>query len=223
MNPEITAQLFDAPVSCCIATPEMYSANLWGEEANCIAGAVTKRRREFIAGRTAARRALLDLGIPEGPILGNRDRSPIWPPGVVGSISHCDSCCVAVVGRRGELKSLGIDVELAEPLHDDILRMVSDDTERSQCYIDLSLQRCNLGKLIFCAKEAFYKCYYPLTATVLDFLDVSVHFSESKENGRGEFYASLKRPDHPNLPQGSNLKGRWYIADGLIFAGATLT
>jgi 4'-phosphopantetheinyl transferase EntD len=127
------------------------------------------------------------------------------------------------VGRRGELKSLGMDVELAEPLPDNILRIISDDTERSQCSIDLPRQQHNLGTLIFCAKEAFYKCYYPLTATALDFLDVSVHFSESKENGRGEFYASLKRPDHRNLPQGSNLKGRWYIADGLIFAGATLT
>jgi 4'-phosphopantetheinyl transferase EntD len=39
------------------------------------------------------------LGLPERPIPMGRDRAPVWPEGVVGSISHSDAFCLAAVAR----------------------------------------------------------------------------------------------------------------------------
>ena len=43
------------------------------------------------------------------------------------------------------------------------------------------------GKLMFCAKESFYKCYFPLSRTLLGFLDVEVEFERRRcaASGRG--------------------------------------
>ena len=58
---------------------------------------VDGRRRDFAAGRHCARRALARLvGSPE-PILSGPDREPVWPQGIVGSITHCDGYRAAAV------------------------------------------------------------------------------------------------------------------------------
>ena len=50
--------------------------------------AVEKRRREFSAGRTCARQALRELGCADAPIVQDQNGAPLWPPGIVGSITH---------------------------------------------------------------------------------------------------------------------------------------
>ena len=70
-------------------------------EAQAIDHAVPKRRREFTAGRTAARRACARLGVWAGALPVAADRTPVWPEGVVGSISHSDLSCAVLAGRRG--------------------------------------------------------------------------------------------------------------------------
>src|SRR5258708_38693026 len=59
------------------------------EEMATVANAVDKRRREFATGRSCARDALRELGIEPGPILAGERGMPRWPPGVVGSTTHC--------------------------------------------------------------------------------------------------------------------------------------
>src|SRR5690606_7567998 len=50
--------------------------------------AVNKRQTEFLAGRLCAHEALRRLlGVPSIPAVAE-DRSPCWPSGVVGSITH---------------------------------------------------------------------------------------------------------------------------------------
>jgi len=53
-----------------------YQADLWPEEAACVANAVERRRREFARGRHLVRRCLRALGRPDGPLPTNQDRSP---------------------------------------------------------------------------------------------------------------------------------------------------
>ena len=75
----------------------MDRGGLFPEEEALVAGAVTKRREEFAAGRNAARAALAGLGPPPCPLLRAGRRAPAWPQGIVGSITHCSGFCCAVV------------------------------------------------------------------------------------------------------------------------------
>ena len=81
------------------------------EEEPLIARSVAKRRNEFVTVRYCARQALGDLGLPPVPILKGDKGEPCWPDGVVGSLTHCEGFRGAVVGRRAEVRSVGIDAE----------------------------------------------------------------------------------------------------------------
>src|SRR5690349_10170864 len=82
---------------------------LFDEERTSLARAVEKRRNEFAMGRTAARRALVHMGLPAVALPPNEDRSVAWPETVWGSITHADGLCAAVLGRREEVAGIGID------------------------------------------------------------------------------------------------------------------
>jgi 4'-phosphopantetheinyl transferase EntD len=64
------------------------TATLLPEEERAIARAVASRRAQYAATRALARGLLRDLGWPDAALLNRRDRSPIWPSGVVGSITQ---------------------------------------------------------------------------------------------------------------------------------------
>ena len=109
-------ELFPDGVVAMVASEAMWEGRLFPEEAACIERAVAKRRREFTAGRLCARAALARVGVPPAPLLPNSDRTPRWPEGIVGSISHCDGYCGVVVARRERFAGLGLDAEVAAPL-----------------------------------------------------------------------------------------------------------
>src|SRR5437763_335927 len=98
--------LFDGFVVTAQAVPTALDGQLYPEERACIARAVPKRRAEFATGRVCARQALERLGVAVGPLLPHPDRSPAWPPGIVGSISHTDGYCAVAVAEA--TRALGI-------------------------------------------------------------------------------------------------------------------
>ncbi|MDU8926226.1 4'-phosphopantetheinyl transferase superfamily protein [Alisedimentitalea sp. MJ-SS2] len=153
-------------------------------EAVSMARAVPKRRTEFFAGRLAAHRAMARRGFPASPVPMGRDRAPKWPTDLVGSISHCDAACVAVVGARERYRSLAVDLEPDEPLPEDILPMVCLPREREWLARLPQDQRGRMARVIFSAKECAYKLQYPITRKVLDFSDVEVQLDP--EAGRFE-------------------------------------
>jgi 4'-phosphopantetheinyl transferase EntD len=92
-----------------------YDVRLFPEERSAIAGAVEKRRREFVGARFCARSALEQLGLPAAPILPGPGGAPLWPEGVVGSITHCDGYCASAVASARGVLAVGIDAEPAAP------------------------------------------------------------------------------------------------------------
>ncbi|MEV4420566.1 hypothetical protein AB0L40_11415 [Patulibacter sp. NPDC049589] len=64
------------------------AASVFPEEFVAVRHAVETRRREFVTGRACAHRALAALGVPVVPIMSGPNREPLWPEGVVGSITH---------------------------------------------------------------------------------------------------------------------------------------
>ena len=143
---------------------------LYPEEAELVRLAVEKRRREFATGRACARAALGRLGVAPAPIGSGPRGEPLWPDGIVGAITHCDGFRAAAVARAADVASVGIDAEPAEPLPAGILDSVASPEERRML--------AGLGpgvpfdRLLFCAKEAIYKAWYPLASAWLGFEDV---------------------------------------------------
>src|SRR6185369_16867773 len=117
-----------------VAAAEAYEDRLddvlFPEEEAVVSQAVERRRREFVTGRACARRALAALGVPPAPLLPGPRREPLWPAGVVGSITHCEGYRACAVARDTAIASIGIDAEPNAPLPDGVLRLVSLPEER---------------------------------------------------------------------------------------------
>ena len=165
---------------------------------------IQKRINEFRAGRVAARLALAELGLPERALPAGPDRAPIWPMGVHGSISHSNSLCLAVAGRR---HCIGIDLEPATPLPADLRATILDDAESG--IDDLH------AKLIFSAKEAVYKAQYALTRQMLGFDAVTISLTQ------GGLSARFRQEVGP-IPVGRILHGHWAEVAGHFLTLVTL-
>jgi 4'-phosphopantetheinyl transferase EntD len=100
----------------------------------------------------------------------------MWPPGVIGSITHTDEHAAAVVMTANAARSIGIDLEsLAHAARTpDLLSMVATAAERAS-HVDPR----HLAALLFSAKESVYKCVYPLTGQFLDFHDVELAIDDN--------------------------------------------
>lgn len=195
-------------------------------EEELIAKAVDKRRREFIGARHCARRAMGEIGVAPEPILRGERGAPIWPRGVVGSMTHCDGYRAAVVAPALRLRSVGIDAEPHEPLPTGVLEAVSLESERSWLADPAGADAwdgVHRDKVLFCAKETTYKAWFPLTNRWLGFEDAHITFTISERNGadaRGEFHSKLLVPGETidGGPALTAFDGQWMVADGLVVA-----
>ncbi len=187
---------------------------LFPAEAAAVETAVAKRRDEFTAGRTYARRALAELGA--GPVaipVGER-RAPVWPAGIVGSISHCKGYGTAVAARARDFAGIGIDVELDEPVSAAVAAHVCSEAElRERARLEPRIAM-DLAKLLFSIKESVYKAYFPLALTFLDFSDVAVDLQPDDAT----FAAHLTK-DHLPAAAGTRVfSGRYARAAGIVAA-----
>lgn len=177
-------RLLPAGVVTVEAAEADWTAPLLPEEQPLVARAVEKRRREFAAGRTCARRALEQLGWTDFPVLIGPRREPLWPPGVVGAITHCRGYCAVAVARAGEVRSLGIDAEVRAALPPGVADIVCTEAERRWT---AALAGDHWGTLVFSAKESVYKTWYPVTQRWLDYQDADL----TVEPDRGCFSARI--------------------------------
>ena len=148
---------------------------IWPEESASVRNAVPKRAREFAAGRAFARRALGILGISPGPLPAKPDRSPLWPPGFVGSVTHASDYCAVAVARTTDVSAIGIDVEELERFDPIFVEQIFSPIEM-RLHVPATTPRelRRLGALIFSAKEAIYKCLSTVAEVRLSFRDCTV-------------------------------------------------
>ncbi len=176
-------------------------------EAPAVAEAVPKRQREFAAGRAAAGQALRAAGGTVTAIPMGVDRAPQWPAGFCGSITHDDRWALAVAARTEDWRSLGLDLEDASPLADDLIPLICTEAERARFDIRGASYS---AKAIFSAKEAAYKAIYPLTGRMMSFHDI-----ELLALGDGAFEARLAVA-HPPFARGLVIEGRQRICAGRL-------
>lgn len=140
-------------------------------ESRSVARGPVARQQASGAARLAARALLSGLGHADAPLPNDAFGAPVWPQGIVGSLAHDETIAIAGVANLQGFISLGVDVEPAEPLPNDLTELVLTPRERT-----LAKQRPTLGRMIFCIKEAVYKCCYHADAVHLEFADISVDF-----------------------------------------------
>lgn len=199
---------------------DVLDAPLFPEEEEIIRRSVDRRRREFITARHCARQALARLGLPPAPIPSGPRGRPVWPPGVRGSITHCAGYRAAAVGTAETVAAIGIDAEPHRPLPDDVLDAIALPEERR---LVRALTRGHPGvhwdRLLFSAKEAVYKAWFPLTGHRLDFADALITLIPEI----GALSARLLSPGPAaSGPPASVLSGRWLAANGLVLTAIVL-
>jgi 4'-phosphopantetheinyl transferase EntD len=211
----VLAELLPAMVAVAERCDDPPQATLFPSEEAAVATAVDKRRREFTTVRHCARLALAELGVPAAAIVPGERGAPGWPPGIVGSMTHCAGYRGAALAHRADVLSLGIDAEPNGPLPDGVEQLVTLPAERDQLRRLAATHPDGVcwDRLLFSAKEAVYKAWYPLARRWLGFEDALLDLHPAT----GTFRATLQVPG-PMLPAGelTTLTGRWLAHDGLV-------
>lgn len=197
-------------VSIAAASAAAGDDDLWPEERAAMLAALPARRREFAAGRRAARIALADLGMPAAAIPMGPDRAPVWPAGAAGSITHTGDLALAAAAHVRDADAIGIDVETDQDLPADLVGLICRAEERRWARSNPAPLRAAM--LLFVAKEAAYKCQYTLSGRLLDFDAIGIEVI-----GRGEVVAIFETASPP-FRAGERLAGRYGRAEGQLAA-----
>lgn len=221
----MTSRLLSGVLPDVVVAAELYSdpeglAPL-PEEEPLVARSVAKRRNEFVTVRHCARQALGELGVSPVPILKGDKGEPCWPDGIVGSLTHCDGFRGAVVGRAAEIRSVGIDAEPHGELPKGVLDAVSLPVERHE--LAALPTELHWDRILFCAKEATYKAWFPLTHRWLGFEDAHITFDVDGSRAAGTFHSRvLIDPSAESGPPLNTLRGRWSVREGLVLTAIVL-
>ncbi len=208
----VVAEAFDDPSGL----------ELYPQEAALIANAVESRRREFTTVRHCARRALAELGLPAGPVLPGPHGAPRWPDQVVGSLTHCTGYRGAALALGSRIALLGIDAEPAGPLPKGVLESIALAGELRRVADQLAVApQLPWDRILFSAKEAVYKAWYPRTGQRLEFEDADIRIDPQN----GTFTADLLAPAPvspagPPLPR--RLHGGWLVRDALVLTAIAM-
>jgi 4'-phosphopantetheinyl transferase EntD len=195
-------------------------ALLLPEEAVGCEGFAPKRLGEFAGGRACARRALSELG-HGGALPRGSDGRPVWPAGIVGSITHSDGYCAAAVASTSRVHALGLDAERGRP-DPDLWPVICRPAELAWLQSLPPDARPIGATIIFSAKEAFYKCRCGVAEGWLDFHEVEIIVRWENLREAGSFQARLLGEDASSGLGGRPLGGAFRLDSELVVTGIAL-
>lgn len=142
--------------------------------------AISRRKAEFLAGRYCAKHALQQLG-RSGPVGIGRHRSPAWPSGVIGSISHCGDLACALASPSPKLWGLGVDLEerIGEEAVDGLAQTILTEDEQRWLALPGASPADTLTR-IFSAKESFFKAAHACVGDYFEFTAISAEYFDTQ-------------------------------------------
>jgi len=135
---------------------------------------INNRQAQFLAGRIAAKNSL-PASYKNQTIAIGQHREPVWPKGIIGSISHDKNNSIAVTQEQ-QSGGVGIDVQTifnsVEAQRNNKVILSRSDQDIFKAGFELSVQQ--LSTLIFSAKECFFKAVFNQVGEYFDFNSVSI-------------------------------------------------
>lgn len=184
-------------------------------------GAVRKRHIEYLAGRWCAREA---MKVRHGHhahrhIETGEEREPLWPDGVVGSITHTQGFASAAVAHAGELRALGIDSEERFTL-DRARRLdghLAHPGEVARLTREGALDEADAATVVFSAKESVFKCLHPSVRRYFGF-----HAARVVDAAGGVLVIRLTEGLTAEFAEGHELRGRYAVTETHVHTAVSL-
>lgn len=199
-----TAALFGSHTATDEAFGDRTDLEFFEQEEITLAHASPERLAEFRTARSCAREALRLLGEPTTSIPVGTDRAPVWPTGIVGSITHCQGFRAAVVAKREHVLALGIDAEPDAPLPPGVAESTFTPTETA------ATRGLTAGtdwdRLLFSAKESIFK--------------LQTCLGREPRIEITQVYADGTLQTTPG-PPGTHIEARWATERGVILTAVT--
>jgi enterobactin synthetase component D len=175
--------------------------------------AAERRQQSFALGRAAARQALAELGVAAVAIAQGRGGEPIWPPGIVGAITHSGDLAIAIAGWRRDYAGLGVDLEQLSPgLSARAAIRICTQAELS--WLETVDPR-RYGTMLFSAKEAVFKALFPIEGVWLGFGDAELTWQPE----RCAFAARILKSAGAAYPAGSILEVHCTVTEAEVLSG----
>jgi 4'-phosphopantetheinyl transferase EntD len=219
------AGLFPPGVAACELRDPADPDLLLPAEAAGLGNSVPQRAREFTGGRLCARRALAEFGIEGVGLAVGGGRQVAWPQGMVGSITHTTGLCAAAVARRRSFAALGLDSEVVGDVKANIWPKICVEPEIAWLKSLAPHEQPMAAAVIFAAKEAFYKCQYPLGGERIGFHDLQVIATRLREpdSSYGELRLRPLRPMAFEACVAAPLRARFLLHQGFASVGVAAT
>jgi enterobactin synthetase component D len=188
-----------------------------------LARAARKRQGDFLAGRFCARAAMklcapehADIAVAVGP-----NREPLWPAGVIGSITHTGDIASAAVARSRDARSIGLDVEriMTDEEASKVRHPIADQDEIAKILDATGWRAGTAITAVFSAKETIFKALYPEVQRYFDFRDAYV---DELDTRAGTFRAHLTTRLTDALQMGHAICGRFALEEKLVWTAVVL-
>ena len=191
--------------------------------------AARKRIEEFTLGRGLAREALgaLEPSLAERAIPRTTGRTPRWPEGFVGAITHHRGQAAAVAARAVDYKGLGVDLETRRHPSGALLRRILRPGELEALEGLPERELALRFTLVFSAKESLYKALNPHTGVFLGFQDAEILApeklplpeTEMDVSGSGRFQWRLNVSGGTDYPPGYIGEGGYRVEGESLLTG----
>ena len=180
---------------------------------------VHKRQAEFLAGRICAQAALQAHGLGHCEVAIGAQREPLWPAGMVGSITHNGQYAAAIACPQANMIGVGIDIEtiVSADAYAAMAPMIISPAEAEcmrACAWDLG-EAC-LQTLVFSAKESFFKAAFGEVKAFFDFDAIEL---TAVDGAGGLLHFRCMHPLGARLPLGLACAAQFHLLD----AGTVLT
>jgi 4'-phosphopantetheinyl transferase EntD len=125
-----------------------------------------------------------------------------------------------VAARKESLSAIGIDSEIAGGVKAELWRHICTPSETAWLRSLPHAEQPAAATLIFSAKEAFYKCQYPLMREKLNFHDAMIEPVWGSTRGIFKIHAtrSIALARHATFP----LPGQYLFHEEFVTAGVAL-
>jgi enterobactin synthetase component D len=175
---------------------------------------------QHAVGRHLASQLLRELGATNLVVTREPDRSPRWPHGFIGSISHTSDFVMVAVAKVNHVRAIGIDCEsiVSRDEREAINSVCLNEAERHLCR-SISDDKYLASTVCFSAKEALFKAIYSLTRAYFGFEDARVLDVDLQ---RGTLHVELVRAQTKMFPEKSRFCGSVCVKHSTVFTSFVL-